>query len=68
MDPLSITASVVAIVGLSLKILGFLNDMKDLSSDKAKLEIEIYNMQTLLARFKLRLNDDTTDECWYATV
>lgn len=66
MDPLSITASVVAIVGLSLKILGFLNDMKDLSSDKAKLEIEIYNMQTLLARFKLRLNDDTADECWYA--
>lgn len=33
MDPLSVTASIIAVLQLSAKVLGYLNDVKDASED-----------------------------------
>ncbi|KAF2804420.1 uncharacterized protein BDZ99DRAFT_491208 [Mytilinidion resinicola] len=58
MDPLSATASIIAILQLSAKVLEYLNDVKDASKDRAQCTIEVSNLQTLL--FSLQL--------WYTAV
>ena len=68
MDPLSIAASIIAIIQLSGKILGYLNDVKDSSAEHAKCMLEISNLQSLLIRLRFCLEDGDPDESWYMVV
>ena len=43
MDPLSVTASIIAVLQLSAKVLGYLNDVNDASKNRAKCAIEVSN-------------------------
>ena len=57
MEPLSATASIIAILQLSAKVLGYLNDVKDASKDRAKCAIETANLNSLLTTLRSRLEE-----------
>lgn len=68
MDPLSTTASIIAILQLSNKVLGYLNDVKDASKDRAKCAIEASNLHSLLLNLRFRLEEGSADKPWYTAV
>ncbi|OCK74174.1 hypothetical protein K432DRAFT_438081, partial [Lepidopterella palustris CBS 459.81] len=68
MDPLSVTASIIAVLQLSATVLGYLNDVKDASKDRTQCALEMLNLCGLL--YKLRDHVDTGDpsQPWYTAV
>ncbi|MCJ1471194.1 hypothetical protein MMC07_009842, partial [Pseudocyphellaria aurata] len=64
MDPLSVTASIIALLQLSSTVLGYLNDVKDASRDRAKCAVEISNLYSLLFSLRSRLEEGSSDEPW----
>jgi hypothetical protein len=68
MDPLSVTASIIAILQLSNKVIGYLNDVKDASKDRAKCAIEASNLHSLLTNLRYRLEDEDAGMPWFTAV
>ncbi|KFY74396.1 hypothetical protein V499_05573 [Pseudogymnoascus sp. VKM F-103] len=68
MDPLSITASIIAVVQLTSVIIGCLNDLKDTSKDRAQCAIEISNVSDLLVTLMYRLDEVSSNDGWYGEV
>lgn len=68
MDPLSVTASIIAILQLSGKVLGYLNDVKDASKDRAKCAIEAANLNSLLTALRFRLEEGSSGTPWYTAL
>ena len=68
MDPLSVTASVIAVLQLSSKVLGYLNEVKDASKDRAKCAVELANLYSLLAALRFHLEEGRSDSPWFTTV
>lgn len=68
MDPLSVTASIIAIVQLTSVIIGCLNDLKGTSKDRAQCAIEISNVSNLLVQLMYRLNEGSPNDGSYAAV
>lgn len=68
MNPLSATASIIAILQLSSKVLGYLNDIKNASKDRAKCTVEILNLYTFLFSLRCRLEEGSSNERWYTKV
>ncbi|KAJ4378694.1 hypothetical protein N0V86_005565 [Didymella sp. IMI 355093] len=68
MDPLSVTASIIAILQLSTKVLAYLNDVKDASKDRAQCEIELSNLYSLLVNLRCRLGEGGANQPWYRAV
>jgi hypothetical protein len=68
MDPLSVTASIIAVLQLSAKVLGYLNDVKDASKDRAKCAVEASNVHSLLINLRFRLEEGNADAPWYTAV
>lgn len=68
MDPLSVTASIIAILQLSSKVLGYLNDVKDASKDRAKCAIEAANLNGLLTALRFRLEEGSSGTPWYTAL
>lgn len=70
MDPLSVTASIIAIVELSGAICGFLYSLKGTSKDIAQCRLEISNISNLLEKLSDRLdeissNEASSDDVWF---
>jgi hypothetical protein len=68
MDPLSITASVIAVLQLSAKVLSYLNDVKDASKGRAQCAIEASNLHNLLTNLRFRLEEGHAHETWFNAV
>lgn len=68
MDPLSATASVIAVLQLSSKVVGYLTDVKNASKERAKCAIEASNLHTLLLNLRFRLEEGNADTPWYTAV
>lgn len=68
MDPLSITSSIVALLQLSNKVVGYLNDVKDASRDRARCAVEASNLHSLLTNLRFRLEDDDVDTPWFTAI
>jgi hypothetical protein len=68
MDPLSATASVIAILQLSAKVLSYLNEVKDASKDRAQCAIEASNLHSLLVNLRFRLEEGGASQPWYTAV
>jgi hypothetical protein len=68
MDPLSATASIVAILQLSNKVVGYLHDVKDASKDRAKCAIEAANLNSLLTTLRFRLEEGGSNKSWHTAV
>ncbi|KAL8811242.1 MAG: hypothetical protein Q9223_007574, partial [Gallowayella weberi] len=68
MDPLSVTASIIAVLQLSAKVLSYLNDVNDASKGRAQCAIEAYNLHSLLLNLKVRLEEEDASQPWYIAV
>jgi hypothetical protein len=67
MDPLSVTASIVAIVQLTFKVSEGLKDAKDASTDRSQFTADISNISKLLYNLLSRL-DESSDDPWQKNV
>ncbi|KAH8728164.1 ankyrin repeat domain-containing protein [Phaeosphaeriaceae sp. PMI808] len=68
MDPLSVAASIIAILQLSAKVLAYLNDVKDASKGHAQCAIEASNLHNLLTNLRFRLEEGHTHQPWFDAV
>lgn len=73
MDPLSITASIIAVLQLTAKVLAYLNDVKDAPKDRVQCAIETSNVYNLLLNLRFRLEESTSTqqssvEPWYTAI
>ena len=68
MDPLSAVASIIAVLQLSNKVVGYLNDIQDASKDRARCAVEASNLQGLLTTLRFRLEDTDTNTEWHTAV
>ena len=68
MDPLSITASIPALIELASKLIFFLYSVKNASSDQTKLRNEIAIVSGLLTALDMRRKDTKADDEGFATM
>ena len=68
MDPLSLAASITALLQLTATVVGYLNDVKDASKDRAKVTIEVANVLGLLTCLQYRVKDAKSDDAWYDAI
>lgn len=68
MDALSATASIIAILQLSAKVLSYLNDVKDASKGRALCAIEASNIHNLLTKLRFRLAEGHEHQSWFIEV
>ncbi len=68
MEPISLTASIIAIVQLTGTVVNYLNDVKDAPKDRNRCAIEASNLFNLLNNLKYRLEEAGENGSWYTTV
>lgn len=69
MDPLSITASIIAILQLTSKVIQYLGDTKDAPKERGRLAIEAANLYSLLTTLRYRVYEASgSNEPWYNAV
>jgi len=68
MDQLSVTASIIATLQLTSKVIEHLNDVKDAPKERAQCAIEASNLYNLLTTLRYRLEEGTSNEPWYTAV
>lgn len=68
-DPLSVTASIIAVLQLSSTVLRYLVDVKDASADRKSLIREISSTRGILGTLNETVDDArVSDETWSATI
>ena len=69
MDPLSVTASVIAVLQLTHSVIGYLNDVKNAPEEWQDCTIEASNLHSLLTSLRFRLEKAQTQpqDPWYTT-
>jgi hypothetical protein len=68
-DPLSVTASIIAVLQLSSTVLRYLVDVKDASADRKSLIREISSTRGILSTLNETVDDTrVSDETWSATI
>ncbi|KAF1363100.1 hypothetical protein EJ07DRAFT_54123, partial [Lizonia empirigonia] len=67
MDPLSVTASIIAILQLTVKVGEALSDAKDASKDRSQFTADTSNLSNLLVALLSRL-DESSNDPWHANV
>ncbi|KAF2186071.1 hypothetical protein K469DRAFT_707252 [Zopfia rhizophila CBS 207.26] len=68
MDPLSATASIIAILQLSSKVVGYLTNVKDASRERATCAVEVSNLHSLLLNLGFHLEEGSANTPWHAAV
>lgn len=68
MDPLSISASIIAVVTLTSKIAEYLSDVKDASKDRKRFVLEISNVSNLLKNLIYHIEESSAQNEWLMAV
>lgn len=68
MDPLSVTASVFAILQLTGAVIAYLNDVKDAPKECQQCTIEASNLQNLLINLRYCLERGQASDPWFAII
>ena len=68
MDPLSISASIIAVIQLTGKVIEYVNAVQDAPKERANVAIEISNLFNLLVTIRYRLEEGRSNEPWYAAI
>jgi hypothetical protein len=68
MDPLSATASIIAILQLSSKVVAYLTEVRDASKERKKCAVETSTLHSLLLNLRFRLEEGSADRLWYTAV
>ena len=66
-DPLSVTASIVALLEFSAKVIGYLNDVKNGSEDRGTVLSEIASVNCMLYSLQERAHEDEQNNAWSST-
>jgi hypothetical protein len=64
MDPLSLTASITALISTTAQVVSYLNDVKDAPKERAKLASEVACLYPLLIQLKYRVDDAAAGDKW----
>lgn len=67
MDPLSITASIIAILEFTTTLVKYASDVKDAPKDRARFAVEAHSLSGLLLTLRYQI-DAKSDEEWYREV
>jgi FtsZ-binding cell division protein ZapB len=69
MDPLSLTVSIPALIGTTTKVLGYINDVKTASKERAKLASEATNLLALLTSMRYKVEEvEQEKNTWYDSI
>jgi hypothetical protein len=64
MDPLSLTASIAALISTTAQVVSYLNDIKDAPKERAKLASEAACLYPLFIQLKYRVNEVKAGDKW----
>jgi hypothetical protein len=64
MDPLSLTASITALINTTAQVVSYLNDVKDAPKERAKLASEVACLYPLLIQLKYRVDEVAVGDKW----
>ena len=68
MDPLSITASIIAILQLTTTLTSYINDVRHATREQAKVAVEASNLYSLLTTLRFRVEEAKSDNPWFNQV
>lgn len=68
MDPLSLSASIIAVLQLAGTILPYLNDVRNATKDQTQLAVEASNIYSLLTSLRFRVEQSNGDDPWFIAV
>ena len=68
MDPVSLSASIVAMLQITGKLLSYLNDVRNTTKDQAQLAVEASNVYGLLASLRFRVEQSNAHDPWFSAV
>ncbi len=68
MDPVSLTASIVAILQLTATVLSYLNDVKNASTDRRTGAVEASQVYALLTDLKYQVEEANSVDPWFCSV
>jgi hypothetical protein len=68
MDPLSFTASLIAVLETTAEVISYLNDVRSAPKECAEFAIEASSLYSLLVALKYRLEEGRSNEAWFASV
>src|SRR5437764_6697911 len=68
MDPLSMTASVIAILELTSKLTGYINDVRRATKEQGQVAIEASNLYSLLTSIRFRVEEARSGDPWFNQV
>ena len=64
MDPLSLTASIIAILQLTSTFTNYINNARNTTKEQAQLAVEASNLYTLLTKLRFRVEGARSDDPW----
>jgi hypothetical protein len=68
MEPLSTTATIVAILQLTITLAGYVNDVKNATREQKKIAVEASNLSALLTSLRFRVEESRPDDPWFTQV
>src|ERR1700761_2601984 len=68
MDPLSMTASIIAVLQLTTTLTSYINDVRNATTEQAKLAVEASSLYTLLITLRFRVEGARSDDPWFNQV
>jgi hypothetical protein len=68
MDGLSAAASVIAVLQLTVSVIGYLNDVQNASKECRQCTIEASNLQSLLINLRYRLEEGQDAAPWFTAI
>lgn len=68
MDPLSLSASIIAILQITGTLLSYLNDVRNLTKDQAQLAVEASNVYSLLLSLRFRVEQSNGHDPWFTAI
>lgn len=68
MDPLSITASIVAVLQLSSKVVKYINSARGAKQERKSLREELRTCEGILQQLKDEADDSEKGQAWSATI
>jgi hypothetical protein len=68
MDPLSMTASIIAILELTSKLTSYLNDVRKATQEQKQVAMEASNLYSLFTTLRFRVEEAQSGDPWFNQV
>ena len=68
MDPLSMTASIIAILELTTTLTSYFNDVRNATKEQVHVAVEASNLYSLLTSLRFRVEEARSSDPWFIQV